>query len=337
MVYLIVVVFCGIFGISLILRCIWYQLLCRILVSVVLYKVLNMCQEYSVERFEGWYPKQMNIGELVDRVLELEKKLEEVKNEGLHSISKSPIIGQKNVGKRTEGEWVKVVKKNLKKCNRAKGVDSSQRKKQGEDRVIPLSNKFEVLADEQEEKKTNRSKGGSNLVIIGDETVQKMDKHICGKDPKKRVRVCFPGAKIEDIKDRIDNCVTGEGENPVVLVCAGGNNVSERRSEDLIRKYTETLTLIKSKGGTPLGCGILPRNRVSEMWLSRAMSVNEYLGNYCRKEGIGFIDVWAEFCGKREMYEDSVRPSNKGVRIIERELESKLEGYFLGESQKQEK
>lgn len=76
---------------------------------------------------------------------------------------------------------------------------------------------------------------------------------------------------MHDIKD----FVTGESGSPVILICAGGDNVAEQLSGELFRKYNATLTRVNSRSGTPLGCGILPRIGAGQMWLSRVLSVKE--------------------------------------------------------------
>ncbi len=78
-----------------------------------------------------------------------------------------------------------------------------------------------------------------------------------------------------------------------------------------------------------MGCGILPRKE-GEMWLSRAIFFNESMKEYCKEKGIAFVDLWSEFYGKKELYQGSIRPSVRGVRLLARSMEEKLS--FLGEN-----
>lgn len=297
---------------------------CRSVFSLfVLYcsSSIIMVPDYYIGRFEGHYPEQVDIPGLLRRVRELEKKLE------VATVT-SPIIGRKNPSEKVLGGWVEVVKRKPgSRGGAGKRLSSSINKPVEE---VRLMNRFAVLTEEIPPKQEHVDR---NVIIIGDEIVEKLDRAICSKDQKKRVRVCFPGAKIEDVFERVESCMKGEGPNPVVFVCAGGNNIREKRSEKLLAQYKDTLMKIKENGGTPMGCGILPRKE-GEMWLSRAISFNESMKKYCKEKGIAFVDIWSEFCGKREMYQDNIRPSVTGVRLLARSMEEKL--YFLGENKKRQ-
>lgn len=65
-----------------------------------------------------------------------------------------------------------------------------------------------------------------------------------------------------------------------------------------LRHFREALVKIKGRDGIPVVCGILPREWVGGMWLSRTVAVNCRLAEYCRANGWGFVDNWDQLYGR---------------------------------------
>ena len=86
-----------------------------------------------------------------------------------------------------------------------------------------------------------------------------LDSAFCSKDREGRSRVCLPRAGIGRVTARIDTCLEENGNKPIVFLSAGGNDLGKLRSEELIGKFRLALDKIRSKGGIPVVCSVLPR------------------------------------------------------------------------------
>eukprot|EP00061_Rhincodon_typus_P012548 g38348.t1 len=120
--------------------------------------------------------------------------------------------------------------------------------------LLILFNKYEVLApcvDEEkgckEDEPTDHctvvweaiQEGGAQrqVVVVGDSIIRGTDSILCKQDRESRMVCCLPGARVRDISDQIETILEWEGEDPVVMVHAGTNNIGKTRKEDLFRDY----------------------------------------------------------------------------------------------------
>ena len=124
----------------------------------------------------------------------------------------------------------------------------------------------------------------------------------------------YPGGGIEAISDRVGGLVK---KGDVVCIVAGGNDVQDGRSEDLIRRYREALEKVRMEGGSAVACGILPRFGYSREWASRALGINQRIEKYCRDNNVAYVDGWEYFHGYRKLYaRDGVHFSRLGVSVL---------------------
>ncbi|XP_069946335.1 uncharacterized protein [Cherax quadricarinatus] len=196
---------------------------------------------------------------------------------------------------------------------------------------LKVGNRFSVLQDEctsvaSEGKGTTApANEGKRILVVGDSQVRYVDRAFCNRNKKMRDRVCFPGAGVGDIVNRLDNIMSGNGNKPIICLSAGGNDIGKGRREELLDKYRSAIDFIKSKGGIPIICSILPRRGVGNEWLSRAIGVNCWLDRYCKELAIPFIDNWNNFYGKHDMYaRDGVHLSGAGVVALADSIEKAI-------------
>ena len=169
------------------------------------------------------------------------------------------------------------------------------------------------------------------VLVIGDSQVRHLGGVFCSRDSKRRTAVCFPGVGIGYLSDKLRECVRGEGDKPVICLSAGGNDVERTGSVELLRCFKEALGRIRDKGGVPVVCGIIPRRRVDDVWLSRALAVNSMLADHCKANRWTFVDNWDCFYGKEHLYaRDGVHLSKKGVQEFADSLERVINPSFLG-------
>ena len=94
-------------------------------------------------------------------------------------------------------------------------------------------------------------------------------------------------------------------------------------------RFRQALDKIKSKGGIPVVCGVLPRRGLDAEWLSRAIIVNCRSANHCMGNGWTFIDNWNLFYSKDTFYaRDGLHLSLAMAGMFEKNLNA-LQGSFL--------
>ena len=162
-------------------------------------------------------------------------------------------------------------------------------------------------------------------MLVGDSTTRYVDREFCRRDKRNRVRVCLPGARIEDVSGRVNKIV---GDEEVVAVQVGTNNIC-RDNQGLMRsKFKELICKLKSTRTKGVVCGILPRFDGKVSW-GKILSFNKWLRNECSLEGFLFVDSWATFQNRRDLFsKDGLHLSGIGAnelgRLIARAVDSQL-------------
>ena len=151
---------------------------------------------------------------------------------------------------------------------------------------VPCRNRFDCLSDREGSERANGnaglSKGKAEALLVGDSMIRHLDKTFQNKDRRKRMRVCFPGARVNDIVDRIDSEFVNTNADATVIVHVGTNDIGYKRSEELIKRYRELIEKMKDSGRRCMISGILPRLGAGQEWKSRALCVNDRVRKLCR-------------------------------------------------------
>ena len=209
-----------------------------------------------------------------------------------------------------------------------------------QDQVV-CRNSFHALSELNEEevkvvgnrKVDDKSLPTGNILVVGDSQVRYLDRTFCARDKKRRTRVCFPGAGIGHVSERIEACMANEGTKPIVCLSAGGNDIGRVHGVELLRRFKEVLGKVRDRGGIPVVCGILPRRGVSWEWLSKAIAVNCRLADHCMANGWTFINNWHRFFGMDHLYQrDGVHLSQRGYQFLADILEDEvgaLKGFLV--------
>ena len=157
-------------------------------------------------------------------------------------------------------------------------------------------------------------------VFMGDSILRKTDRTLSkGED----VVVCLPGARIEHVTERIEN-VLGHGQGGSILLHVGTNNADRDGTTRIVKRYRELVeTLKKTRVEQIILSGILPvmRGRGTTFRNCKRMAINGLLEQMCEEEGVGFVDLWGYFVGKKDMFmRDGIHLSGKGAAVFSENL-----------------
>ncbi len=141
----------------------------------------------------------------------------------------------------------------------------------------------------------------NSRIYVGDSIVRKTDTRLSkGED----VLVCFPGARIEHVTERVEE-IMGRGNGGSILVHIETNNADKEGTTAILEKYRNLLKKTnQARIGQIILSGILPvfGNRIQGYRNSKRMAVNGMVKRLCKEEEVGYVDLWDSFVGKEEMY-----------------------------------
>ena len=187
--------------------------------------------------------------------------------------------------------------------------------------VTATSNRFQVLEDEVRDE--------PSFTLVGDSLVRHQDEEFCIQGPRRK-HACFPGRKIEDITERIDDLVANSSDESVFVYLVGTNNVVRGGSEGVLRKYKEMVRKLRDSRRRSVVCGLIPRFDANPSTLSRMLGINARLEDLCRKEGVMYVDVWDHFSSDRSLYgKDGLHLNRVGKarlgRVLDEGMRKELE------------
>ena len=156
----------------------------------------------------------------------------------------------------------------------------------------------------------------NTTIYVGDSIIRKTDTRLSnGED----VVVCFPGARIEHVTERVEKIV-GRGKGGTILVHVGTNNTDKEGTTAIVEKYRKLLKKTKqARLGQIILSGILPvcGNRIQGYRNSMRMAVNGMVERLCQEEDVGYVDMWDSFVGNEELYfRDGLHLSGKGAAVL---------------------
>ena len=166
--------------------------------------------------------------------------------------------------------------------------------------------------------------------MMGDSQIRYLDRKL-NESKWKGVRVCLPGAGVNDVCERYDRLVSGCERDPVVITHVGVNDVKKVGTCELRQRYKRLIERMCESRVKGVVSGVLPRMDVGMEWLSRAMGLNEYVKGLCEESGLVFVDVWSGFYGNKGLYAmDGLHLSRDGVEVLWRELDSVIRSLEAG-------
>lgn len=172
---------------------------------------------------------------------------------------------------------------------------------------VTTTNSFSVLNSLQEE-------DVAEIRLVGDSIVRGQLTEFCGRAPASRKRYCFPGARVEDMTESIEDYTYGATRDTRYIMHIGTNNVLATRSEELLKRYRLLLKKLKTKSSDIILSGILPRNRAGTYFYGKASYINNCLRVMCEEEGVSFVNFWDDFYGQRDLFlQDGIHLNGVGA------------------------
>ena len=194
---------------------------------------------------------------------------------------------------------------------KAKGrMVAKPNKSLGKEAVIATSNRFSLLAEEEEE-----------TFLIGDSMVREQGRCFgMGNKGKRKVR-SFPGASAKKVVEEVKK-VEVKNKKSTVIVHTGSNDLYLRngkvgQTEPIINELEKVVDAIASKTENGMIVGVFPRLNASHYALSKAIGINDRISAVCHRKGVRFLNIWDTFVGNRDLFRrDGVHLSERGMRVL---------------------
>lgn len=258
--------------------------------------------------------------EILSKFQQLEKRNKEVIDDVVENGISIQEIQNKVISRTQQNEGI-AVNRNREFMKPTRGRVAKGKVKQQPRNVTATSNRFSLLAEEQEEE----------TVLIGDSMVKDQGEHF-GLKKKRKVR-SYPGANAQKIEEVV--CKTKmENNRATMIIQATGNDLFLRngtagQTEPLVKQLENTVEMAKTKTSNGIVIGILPRLKVSHFTLSKAIGINERLKSICQQKKVTFIDLWDTFYDKRKLYKrDGIHFSEEGKRVYGNQLNHNLYNHL---------
>ena len=197
---------------------------------------------------------------------------------------------------------------------------------------LPTFNRYQALDDQMDtvETDTDSHENTHKITVLGDSLTRNLGQAMTQGHKRRCTAFVYPGARINDIRDRVKN-FTQTDKEAVTVVCTGSNDAFRKRaaSQDIIEKYKELIGDLKDRHSSLVMIGILPRVYESNYALSRAIGINFKLKQLCSQANIGFIDPWQDFIGTKRLFlKDGVHLKYSGTKhlakLIDRQIRQQL-------------
>ena len=198
-------------------------------------------------------------------------------------------------------------------------------------RSIKLANRFSILREEGEGEQSTPSSDEESLMddssmVLGDSLLRGVGKFLSRPKTKRTVQV-YPGARINNIKKTVQETALPDKKSCLV-VNVGSNDIFRKTAatEHYVADYVDLIDTLKDRSDNIAIVGVLPRWRVGNFALSRAIHVNSRIKKYCQqKANISFIDPWDEFINDRGLYQrDGTHLSTRGTKLLASLIETNI-------------
>lgn len=306
-------------------------------------EVSNNC-EYRCDKCEHVALLETHIQDLEERIATL-RKLDNMEKSLL--LTEQAVNGDEvEVGGVSEdeqvGSWVTVTRgsgRGSQKRKASPGFEHPNKFAKLSEHVRVSVSEFATLDDtatSNSRESSSSTPGGGlkvsrprQVVVIGDSIIRRTDRIVCRPDHLNRMVCCLPGARVRHVVDRVDKLLGGAGHDPAVLVHVGTNDRIHGRWRLLKNQFTELGCKLKGRTSKVIFSEILPVPCATQERQRELRELNAWLKGWCKREGFGFLEHWADFSLGYDLYaKDGLHLNGRGATVLGERFLGGLEQYL---------
>uniref|UniRef100_A0A670I570 SGNH hydrolase-type esterase domain-containing protein n=1 Tax=Podarcis muralis TaxID=64176 RepID=A0A670I570_PODMU len=158
------------------------------------------------------------------------------------------------------------------------------------------------------------------VVVIGDSLLRGTEAVICGPDKMSREVCCLPGAKIQDVTERLQGIIKPTDKYPFLLVHVGTNDTASNSLQKIKRDYEALGRKLKQLNAQIVISSVLPVERRGPGREGKIVEVNNWLRKWCKQERFGFLDHGMQFLEDGLLASDGLHLTTVGRNVFAKNL-----------------
>ncbi|RMC19378.1 hypothetical protein DUI87_03988 [Hirundo rustica rustica] len=167
---------------------------------------------------------------------------------------------------------------------------------------VPLQNRYEVLdlegqLDDLEENclpsespnydsserciTTSNIKKKTRVIVVGDSLLRGTEGPLCRLDPSHRAVCCLPGARVQNITERLPALIQPSDYYPLLILQAGRDEIEKRSVKAIKRDFRALGQVIDRVGAQVVFCSVplVAKENDERNW--RTHTINKWLKGWC--------------------------------------------------------
>ncbi|KFP08496.1 hypothetical protein N300_08288, partial [Calypte anna] len=210
---------------------------------------------------------------------------------------------------------------------------------------LPLKNRYEALEIQGQENvvtgvdlpsepprtrqspsvlRTSSIKKERRVVVEGDSLLRGTEGPICRPDPSHREVCCLPGARIRDVKRKLPNLVGSSDYYPLLIFQVGSDEIITRKVRAMKSDFRALGRLVRGSGAQVVFASIPPVRMGGEVY-RKSLQVNEWLRDWCQRQGFGFFDHGMLYETPGLVMAGGMHLSQRGKRLLGQDLAGLIE------------
>uniref|UniRef100_A0A8C3F4Q9 SGNH hydrolase-type esterase domain-containing protein n=1 Tax=Chrysemys picta bellii TaxID=8478 RepID=A0A8C3F4Q9_CHRPI len=166
------------------------------------------------------------------------------------------------------------------------------------------------------------------VLVLGDSIIRNIDSWVCD-DRENLMVTCLPGAKVADLSRHLDRLMCSAGEEPVVVVHVGTNDIGKGRRDVLEAKFRLLGKRLKSRTSMVAFSEMLPVPHTGPGRQAELQCLNVWMRRWCREEGFTFIRNWGNFWNGGSLYrKDGLHLNQSGTRLLALNIKKVVEQFL---------
>uniref|UniRef100_A0A8C3IA66 SGNH hydrolase-type esterase domain-containing protein n=1 Tax=Chrysemys picta bellii TaxID=8478 RepID=A0A8C3IA66_CHRPI len=162
------------------------------------------------------------------------------------------------------------------------------------------------------------------VLVMGDSIIRNID-----NDWENRMVTCLPGATVVDRSRYLHRLMCSAGEEPVVVVHVGTNDIGKGRRDVLEAKFRLLGKRLKSRTSMVAFSEMLPVPRAGLGRQAELQSLNAWMRRWCREEGFRIIRNWGNFWDTGSLYRKAgLHLNQSGSRLLALNIKKVAEQFL---------
>ncbi|RMC20193.1 hypothetical protein DUI87_01039 [Hirundo rustica rustica] len=190
-----------------------------------------------------------------------------------------------------------------------------------EENCLPVSPPIMIHLKDASPPLTSRRR----VIVVGDSLLRGSEGPICQPDPSHREVCCLPGARVQNITERLPVLIQPSDYYPLLILQAGSDEIEKRSVKAIKRDFRALGQAIDRAGAQVVFCSVPLVAEENDERNRRTHIINKWLKGWCHRQNFGFFDHGEIFTTPALLEPNGIHLSVKGKRFLTHELAELVE------------